>query len=97
MKKRFMLIALYSDGSMRCFCIANTVAKIVHLYECQQKFYWIIDDAEFYVVDRDFDVTDRRIQRETAEIAETLPYTENHTVPYKLWYRLTHNDIGSYK
>lgn len=97
MKKRFMLIALYEDGSMRCFCVANTVARIVDLYECNQKFYWIVDGAEFYVVDRDFTVTDRRLLKRAEEIAETLPYTENHTVPYHIWYELTHTGVGNYK
>ena len=97
MKKRFMLIAVYPDGSVRGCCTSHTVEKIVRSYECDQKYWWVYEEADFYVIDKDFTVTDRRILRETAEITEYLTEAEAHIIPYKTWFGLTHTDIGSFK
>ena len=97
MKKRYMLVAMYQDGSVRGCCTSHTAAKVVHTYECDQRCWWVYEDADFYVIDKDFTVTDRRILRETAEITEYLPEAEAHIIPYKTWYQLTHTDIGSFK
>ncbi len=96
MKKRFMLIAVYPDGSVRGCCTSHTVAKVVHSYECDQKYYWVYDEAEFYVIDKDFTVTDKRILRETSEITEYIPEAEAHILPYKVWYQLNHTSYGKF-
>lgn len=97
LKKRFTLIALYRDGSIRCLKMANLVHTIIDMYECNRKYWWVWEDADFYVIDTAFKVTDRRILSKAAEIAEYIPESEGHTIPYDIWYGMMNTDIGYYK
>lgn len=97
LKKRFTLIALYRDGSIRGIKMANLTHTIIDMYECNRKYWWVWEDADFYVIDTNFKVTDRRILSKAAEIAEYIPEAEGHTVPYEDWYRMMNTDIGYYK
>lgn len=63
LKKRFTLIALYRDGSIRGIKMANLTHTIIDMYECNRKYWWVWEDADFYVIDTNFKVTDRRIFR----------------------------------
>ncbi len=97
LKKRFMLVALYDDGSIRGLKMANLARTIIDMYEVNQKYWWVWDGAEFFVIDKDFTVTDRRILKKAAEIADYIPESEKHTIPYDTWHEMMCNDIGYYK